>query len=479
MSKKNKKDKVQVKFIGMNSDTVTGSAQIVNYKDKNILLDFGMYQCTNKLKMYQVNSRNLEFSAKSITEIVVSHALHLDHYSLIPRLFKLGCTAKVYVPKDTKIFWKVLFEDNLKIIKKDVEYLSKTYGKDYQPLYEQSDVDLMLDNVVECEFDEKIPLNKYMYFRYSDAYHILNSAQIELFIRDKNLRKKIYYSGDLGNISLKNKPFLREFKPVENCDLAIVESTYAMNTKTTTKKTREKDREKLKTIIDEVCLDKKTGEVVIASFATQRTQEILVELYNLYGKDNNFKVPVVLDSPLACKVTKLFAEVLEGEDKKLLQQVMNWDNLKMISEWQDSESILNDNSSKIVIACSGFGEAGRVRNYLKKNLPNKDSTIVFIGYSSEDSLSGIIKDGKKKYIKIDDEEVVNKAKVMNLLSFTSHIQHRDMLKYYSDINCENIILVHSELSKRAEFAQLLEDEYRKKCKSTKVWISSKGLEFEV
>ena len=135
IAKKSKNNKPTLRFVGMNAEDVTGSAQIISYRNKNVMLDFGMYQCANKLKMYQVNSRNLEFSVKSITEIVISHALHLDHYCMIPRLFKLGCEAKIYVPKDTIVFWKTLFKDNLKIMEKDLEYLKKAYKKSYEPLY--------------------------------------------------------------------------------------------------------------------------------------------------------------------------------------------------------------------------------------------------------------------------------------------------------------------------------------------------------
>ena len=71
-----------------------------------------------------------------------------------------------------------------------------------------------LDGSIECEFDEKIKINKYMEIRYRDAYHILNSGQIELFIRDENLRKKVLYTGDIGNTCIPNKPFLRPFFPI-------------------------------------------------------------------------------------------------------------------------------------------------------------------------------------------------------------------------------------------------------------------------
>ena len=478
IAKKSKNNKPTLRFVGMNAEDVTGSAQIISYRNKNVMLDFGMYQCANKLKMYQVNSRNLEFSVKSITEIVISHALHLDHYCMIPRLFKLGCEAKIYVPKDTIVFWKTLFKDNLKIMEKDLEYLKKAYKKSYEPLYTEVDVDNMMENVIECEFDEKIKINKYMEIRYRDAYHILNSGQIELFIRDENLRKKVLYTGDIGNTCIPDKPFLRPFFPIENADIVIGESTYAMKIKPANQKTKDKDIEKLETTIREVCLEKKRGNVIFSSFATQRTQELLVELYNLFGEDENFHVPIVIDSPLACSVIRLFKEVLDGEDKELMERILAWKNLSLISEWKDSETVLYDKTPKVIIACSGFMEAGRIRNYLKVNLPNPDSTLVTIGYSSPESLASLIKSDKKKTIKIDDEEVLNKAKIVSLNSFTSHMQHESLLDYYSNINCNSIFLVHGELTNRCMFANLLEEKCRNKCKTTKIFIGTRGTDFK-
>lgn len=475
---KKKKDKPYVQFVGLNADDVTGSAQIVSYKDNHVLLDFGLFQCSNKMRMYQMNSRNLGFSPKKITQIVVSHALHIDHYGLIPRLYKLGCRAMIYVPRDTIVFWKVLFKDNLKIQEKDIEYLKKTYQKNVEPLYSKEDVDLMMDHVVECDFDIEMSLNEHMSIRFRDAYHIINSAQIELFVNDGTVRKKVLYTGDLGNIEIKNKPFLRPFYKVDYADLVIGESTYATAKKQATNKARVKDIEKIDSIVNETCINKANGNVIFSSFAVQRTQDLLVELYKLYGHNENFKVPVVVDSPLACSVTKLFYNVLEEQDKELIEKVLQWKNLSLISEWKDSETVLYDKTPKIIISCSGFMEAGRIRNYLKIDLPNPNSVFVIIGYSSDDSLAGIIKSGKKKTVVIDDEEVKNKAKIVSLHSFSSHMQHDDLLKYYSDIKCQNIFLVHGDLKRRFDFAPILEKEYRKKCKTTKVWIGTRNEKFE-
>lgn len=477
MCKKLKKtQKPTVRFVGMNAEAVTGSANLISYKDKNVLLDYGYYQCTNKLKMYQVNARNLEFSAKSITEVIISHN-NIDHFMGLPRLFKLGCKAKVFVPKHSKMFMREFFKDGLKIMESDLRYIKKVYGKNYESLYTQENVDAVLDSIVECNFDEKIYVNKYMQLRYRDAYHLPNSAQTELFIRHNNIRKKVLYTGDIGNIAIEGKPFLRPFFPVENADLVIGETTYSMKLNEATQKTRDKDIEKLKSVIDEVCIGKANGNVLVSVFANNRAQELLVELFALYGDDETFKVPIVLDSPLSVKITKLYQEMLEGRDKIILEKILEWDNLQLVSEWEDSKAVLYDKTPKVCLSASGFCEAGRIRNYLIENLPNPDSTFITVGYSSEDSLCGKIKYGKKT-VKIDNEEVKNRANIVTLNSFSSHMQHSDLLNYYSDINCKTVFLVHGDLQNRYLFADLLEQECRKKCKTTKIYVPSRGTNFE-
>jgi metallo-beta-lactamase family protein len=379
-----------------------------------------------------------------------------------------------------KQFFNVMFEDNLKIVNTDAEYLTKREKKEFKPLYDKNDVDNMLNHMIEIEFNEVINIDEYVSFRFSPNYHILHSAQIEFFINDENYKKIIYYSGDIGCISLKDKPFVEDLKVIKYADVAILENTYAMNIKTINNKTRAKDIEKLDTYIKETCIEK-NNNLIIASFAMQRLQEILYVLYNLYGEDKSFDVPIILDSPLASKLTKLFAVdgVLKDKDRDIIAKILKWDNLKITHNWQDSEAWQLQKGKKIVLACSGFAESGRIRAWLQHNIPNPLAMIIFIGYSTDESLSGILKEGKKATINIDGVECLNKCKVNNLLSFTSHIQHNEMLELYSELNCKEIYLVHSEMQRRVQFADLLDEKIKEKCKTTKVYIGFKDLEIEL
>ena len=460
------KSKVKISFVGHSAEQVTGSMYLVEYKNETTMLDCGFVQTSNKLTQWQMNNENYKFKVKDIDNIVLSH-LHLDHFGGLTRLYANGCRAKIFAPKGATEYLKLAFEDSYKLMLSDMDYLANNYGKKFKQPYTEDDIFKVLNSVVEIDYNDKVVIGEYTLLRFTSAYHIAMSSQVELFIKDGNFNKKVYYSGDLGNINI-DKPFLEKFNEVVNSDVALVESTYAMSVKPVTEKNRLKDREKIQTVVREVC-EEKGGKVIIASFSMQRLQELMYELYLLY-KDSDSTIPIIIDTPLGIKICELFEKLIPDKDKQLWEDIMNWDRLQFIKDWKDSESCVTSNKPMILIASSGFCQGGRIRNYIKHNLNDENNTFVFVGYSSEDSLAGIIKSGKKKYIEVDGINVKNKAKVVNLLSFTSHMQHNEMLEYYSDMNCRQIYLVHGDKNKQYEFAQLLEDKFRDKDKTTKVFV---------
>ena len=72
--------------------------------------------------------------------------------------------------------------------------------------------------------------------------------------------------------------------------------------------------------------------------------------------------------------------------------------------------------------------------------------------------------------------VANKATIVTLNSFSSHMQHDQLLDYYSDINCEKIYLVHGQQSEKVKFANELKMVLAKKCKTTNVVCVNKSTE---
>jgi metallo-beta-lactamase family protein len=256
----------------------------------------------------------------------------------------------------------------------------------------------------------------------------------------------------------------------KKADLVIGECTYAGNTTTSTDKKRFKDIEKIEMVVKRSCIDK-NSTVLIPCFSLDRTQNILALLYEIYGSKENFNIPIYLDSPLAIEVTKLYHKVCEGKDKELLDNILNWKNLKFIKESEDSKALMSTKGKKLVISASGMMDMGRSHNWAKVVLPDSNATILFVGYSSQATLANKIKNGhKQKTISIDNKSYPNRCDIVDLLSFSGHMQRDSLLEYYSEFQTEKIALVHSEFKNKITFAQDLQDMISKKNKTSKVTI---------
>jgi predicted metal-dependent RNase len=104
---------------------------------------------------------------------------------------------------------------------------------------------------------------------------------------------------------------------------------------------------------------------------------------------------------------------------------------------------------------------------------------MFVGYAGIDTLAYKIKHEKEqKTININGKPYKNKAQILDLLSFSSHMQRKDLINYYKGINCNKIYLVHSDKSK-LEFKQDLEKAISDCLKSTRVVAVNNGTKISI
>ena len=87
-----------------------------------------------------------------------------------------------------------------------------------------------------------------------------------------------------------------------------------------------------------------------------------------------------------------------------------------------------------------------------------------------------IKHGNKKVVEIAGKKVKNNAQIVMLNSFSSHMQHDQLLDYYSNIKCNKIYLVHGQQDSKTSFAHELKSLLEKKNKTTQVICVNKGTE---
>ena len=474
MRKKYKEQKLKVYFEGNASEDVTGSMYFVDGENSKILLECGLSQTNNILADYRANTQKPKnFKIKELDYIFVMHN-HADHSLRLPYLYKHGCKAKIIVPKGFISLFEIMAKDSAFIMEKDSEYLTKRHKKYFEPIYTEEDVYNCIQYMIEIDSTNKVELDKNISFRFTPAGHIINSMQLELWVKHCNKIKKIAYTSDLGNMSLP-KYYSGKFNKMYNADLLIGECTYCNQKKRVSMRNRNTDLQKMKTIVLETMA--KNGRVLITVFALNRTQNIITFLYELLYNEKDFTQKILIDSPLATKISKLFQEeLLSDDDLEKWNKVCEWENLHFIEEYNESKFYRNSSEPLVVLACSGMLVGnGRSIQWLKEILGKRNSHIIFVGYTAENSLARKIQNEKAtRNFTIDGCVRKNLANITDLKSFSSHMQKIDLLNYYGDFNADKIALVHGNKKDKLKFAEELKEKRSENNRTGKVIVVQKG-----
>lgn len=479
-----KKREVTVEIIGGNAEGVTGSCTRIKTEEHCYLFECGMIQGEHTtLENYRANMKYIQkIKPQEIEYIIIGHC-HQDHVGMIPTLYARGkCSAKIIVPKGSTAILKEMWLDSSFINCRDVEVLNMKDDRNYEPFYTEDIVYKTLEYVIEVDSDKITKLSDELSIRYTNAGHILLSKQCEVYINGGSHTRKILFSSDLGNISTQDsRVFVEDFKPVSSANIAIMECTYCAKDRQCTKETYKKDIEKIKAVIEQYCVDN-SNRVLIPSFSLDRTPYILWILYSLFGKDENFKVPILVDSPLTNRLLDCYSSILptvDEEKSKLFEEMMSWENIRRVITPEDSKAAISDKGAKVILSSSGMLTAGRSVKWTQSILPNAEDCILFMGYAGEDTLGYKIKHEKdNKTININGKPCKNKAQIVDLKSFSSHMQRQDMINYYKSLNCEKIFLVHGD-SNKIEFKRDLESAITDCLKSTKIVAVNKGTKISI
>ena len=451
---------------GFSFGEVTGSCYQVNYNGYNFLLDCGARQTQNIVDDYKSNIKMIRsIKAKEIRAIIIGH-VHQDHIGIIPALYRNGCTATIFSPKHTKELMAMMWSDSAKILIQDTDKISRKCGIKATPYYSVDDVKTALEHVVEIDFRYPINLNESISFEYFSANHIVNSAQILLRLSNGINTKRVLYTSDLGSLTFDNF-YCESFDKVDFANIVICESTYATDTRGNKKGDRPKDIEKIKSMVEQI--KECGGKIIIPVFSLNRSQDILTMLYNIFGEDTTFNLPIVYDAVLGNKISNAWENCI-CKNQELWNKVWSWKNIVKITEWDESKLWQTKSEPMIALCSGGFLSGGRIIPWAKTCLPNYNNFICFVGYGGGvDSPVYQIKHGKEfPVVNIDGEKVANKARVVCLSSFSSHIDNNDMLDYYSSINCEKIYLAHGDMDRKLAFKLMLEDAISKKNRTSRV-----------
>ncbi len=449
---------MNIRFLGAVKG-VTGSSHLIQFKDKKILLDCGMYQGKDE----DLNIEEFEVNPADIDMLFLSHS-HIDHSGRIPLLVKNGFKGEIYCSKPTYDLCEIMLIDSAHIQETEAEWKNKKAMRQgrklVEPMYTQSDAMESFQYFKPVQYDQIINITEGLTVKFNDAGHILGSSIIEMWFDYNNENVKLVYSGDLG---MHEKPLLKDPAVIEKADYVIMEATYGDRVHDNI----EQRTEELINII--LKTTKRGGSVIIPSFAVGRTQELIYELNKYYDsnldkigtKENELrKIPVYIDSPLATKATEVFknnANVFDSEARGYIMSGDNpleFENLHFTQSAEESKALNFSFEPKIIISASGMCEAGRIKHHLKHNLWRKESSIVFVGYQAEGTLGRKLLDGEK-IVKVLGESINVKAEIYNVEGFSGHADKTALLEWLKGYKEKpnTVFIVHGEEESKLNFAR--------------------------
>jgi metallo-beta-lactamase family protein len=310
-------------------------------------------------------------------------------------------------------------------------------------LYTQRDAQACAELFRGCTYGEWFPVADGVRAQFLDAGHIVGSAMVVIEATEGGRTHRIGFSGDLGR---KHLPIIRDPEQMPPVETLICESTYGNRTHDDIVTARER----LRDII--VKTARRGGKVLIPAFSLERTQEIVYDLHLLWDGRQIPAIPIIIDSPLAERVTDVFMKHPECYDQHIFDEFLSrahnpfqFSLVRYTSTVDESKTLNGTPGPMIIMAGSGMCEAGRIRHHLKNELPDPRNTILAVGYMAENTLGRRLIDAEISQVKIFDELIAKKAEVMYIHAYSGHADMADLDSYLLGIRgLERVILVHGE-----------------------------------
>ena len=436
--------------------TVTGSCSHLVMDQTDFVIDCGLFQGNSTVR--DLNNQPFPFDAKRVDFMILTHA-HIDHSGLIPKLTRAGFEGPIYATPATADLLEFMLRDSATIQESNAERANrKRRRRDremIEPIYTVADAEQALKQLRPIDYETWADPAPNVRFRLWNAGHILGSASAELKLdpADSDNALRLLFSGDLGP---DEKTFHPEPDAPEGFDYIVCESTYG-----------DRDRadytlEKRRTALREELLRglARGGNVVIPSFAVERSQELLHDIGVLLTRREIPDATVYLDSPLARKVTEVFAQYAHTlEDVEVnADELFRHERFRLVESVEESKAIGEVHGGAIIISASGMCDAGRIKHHLRNNIWRPEATVLFVGYQAPGTLGHVISSGKSD-VRIHGKEFKVQADIRRIGNYSAHADQVELADWIMERSpvVGGLFLNHGDDEARATLRTVLTD----------------------
>jgi len=448
---------IKLSFLGA-ARNVTGSRYLLEANNVRLLVDCGLFQ------EREFRSRNWDtfpIPPRTLDAVLLTHA-HLDHCGLLPKLVREGFRGKIYCTAATSEISQIILQDSARIQEEDAEFKRRRHEREKRkgpfpeiPLYTVSDARASFPLFAPVRYGEAIQLGDGVRASFHEAGHVLGSSMIKVTVSQEGDHRAIVFSGDVGRW---DRPILRDPSVFSEIDYVLVESTYGDRLHENSPDISDS----LAEIVNSTW--KAGGNIIVPSFALERSQEVLYHLNELLLEDRIPHLMVFLDSPMAISITEVFKRHSELFDQEMSNLVRNnrspfdFPNLKMVQTVDESKAINHISGTVMVIAGSGMCTGGRIKHHLVTNISRRESTILFVGYQAIGTPGRQIVDGAKK-VRILGRYHPVRARIAQIHGFSSHADRNELFRWLSELkkNPRRVFVVHGESEATQKFGAFLRE----------------------
>ncbi len=418
---------------------VTGSKHLLEVNGYRILLDCGMFQ--GHRNESDAKNREIAFQPNTLNAVVLSHA-HIDHSGLMPVLGKMGYRGRVYSTPATRDLCTIMLLDSANIQKHDAEWLSKKNREYVAPLYDDTDVYLLMKQFVSVPYTQREEICPGVFLTFQDAGHVLGSAMVLLEFKENGRTRKLLFSGDIGR---KNMAILEDPWEPNEADVVLMESTYG-----------DRDHDPIETMEHDLAavvnaVFDRGGRLIIPSFALERAQEIVYTLKRLELRRAIPYIPVYVDSPLTVNITEVFRlhpECFDDEVRNLMRGAgdpFHLQHIRYIRKVEDSIRLNYKTGPMIIISAAGMCENGRILHHLRNHCGNPNNMILIVGFQAKHTLGRRIVE-RQRELKIFGKMYPLNAEVRIMNAFSAHAGRSELLDFGARLagTSQHTLLVHGE-----------------------------------